>query len=123
MNAKTENNNTRHSLAIGEMEDNGVGEETAAKAAAFFDVSLESPRVSAKGAGGAAAEYSPAVGSRSSDGEGRGSVAGSGGAAVSSARGPGSSSGGDGAKSREPTAAEMWMYGNVDGGESAQQME
>lgn len=33
-----------YSLGIGEMEDAGVGDETTAKAAAFFDVAPESPQ-------------------------------------------------------------------------------
>lgn len=112
-----------YTLAIGEMEDDGVGEETAAKAAAFFDVSLDSPRVSAKG-GAAAAASPPAAGrSSGSSGGGRGTAAGSGGRPVSSIRDPGSSGGGDVATSREPTAAEMWMYGSVDSGSGAQRIE
>eukprot|EP00752_Nemacystus_decipiens_P010880 g9673.t1 len=101
-----------YTLAIGEMEDDGVGEETAAKAAAFFDVALDSPRVSARGAA------SPrAVGSSN------GSGAGGGGRAGSLPRGPGSSGGANGETSRQPTAAEMWMYGSADGGSGAPRME
>ncbi|CAM9427453.1 unnamed protein product [Pylaiella littoralis] len=59
------------SLAIGEMEDSGVGEETAAQAAAFFDVTLDSPRTSAAAAAAAAA---------AAEGEGEGNAALAGGA-------------------------------------------
>lgn len=110
-----------YTLAIGEMEDDRVGEETAAKAAAFFDVSLDSPQVSSKRA---TAASSLAAGGRSSGSSsgGRGTAADSDGGGVpaaSSARDPGSSGGGYAAKSREPTAAEMWMYGSGEGGSGA----
>lgn len=104
-----------YTMAIGEMEDDGVGQETAAKAAAFFDVSLESPRVSTRGS---ASPGPAAVGRRSGGGDG-----GGGGRPVSSTRDPGSGSGVDGVESREPTAAEMWMYGSVDDGSGAERME
>ena len=109
-----------YTLAIGEMEDEGVGEETTAKAAAFFDVSLDSSRVSARGAASP-----PVLGrsSGSSGGGGGGSAVGSGGRPESSTRAPGSSSGADGAASRQPTAAEMWMYGGLDGESGPQRME
>lgn len=100
-----------NSLAIGEMEDEGVGEETTAQAEAFFDVTLDSPRVSASGGpavsgggGDSVIAASPAA-----------ALAGNGGAGGRPVRDPRSTSsgGGDGDKlDRESTAAEMWMYGD-----------
>ena len=74
------------SLAIGDMEDDGVGEENAAKVAAFFDVVLDSPRVSHGAAAAAAAAALTAAppgggGSNSdnnSNGMNNGSVSGNG---------------------------------------------
>ncbi|CBJ28649.1 expressed unknown protein [Ectocarpus siliculosus] len=109
-----------HSLAIGDMEDEGVGEETTAQAAAFFDVTLDSPRVSASGGaavsgggGGGVIATSPAA-----------ALAGNGGAGGRPVRDPRSTSsgGGDGDKlERESTAAEMWMYGDDAATGSAQE--
>ncbi|CAM9369522.1 unnamed protein product [Ectocarpus sp. 8 AP-2014] len=101
-----------HSLAIGEMEDEGVGEETTAQAAAFFDVALDSPGVSVSGGGavsgggggGGVIASSPAA-----------ALAGNGGTGGRPVRDPRSTSsgGGEGDKlDRESTAAEMWMYGD-----------
>lgn len=69
------------------MEDDQVDQDTALKAAAFFDVALDSPRISARGDSG-----------------------GTGGRPLSSIRGSGS---GGVADAREPSAAEKWMYGSV----------
>lgn len=95
------------------MEDEGVGEETTAQAAAFFDVALDSPRVSASGgpavSAGAGVTAAPPAAALAGNG-------GSGGGGGRPGRDPRSTSsgGGDGDKlDRESTAAEMWMYGDA----------
>lgn len=87
------------------MEDAGVGEETTAQAAAFFDVALQSPRTAA-----AAEAEAAAVGGNGSGSAYRISTDGN------EKWGGGVDSGADGAEDRRSTAAaEAWMYGGVDG--------
>ncbi|CAM9553386.1 unnamed protein product, partial [Ectocarpus fasciculatus] len=106
-----------HSLAIGQMEDEGVGEETTAQAAAFFDVALDSPRVSASGGPSASTSGGGGGGGVTAAAPPAAAFAGNGGAGGGEGRpvrDPRSTSSGGGDKlDRESTAAEMWMYGDA----------
>lgn len=82
------------------MEDDGIGEETTAKAAAFFDVALNSPSTSWPRDEAAEAPS--------------GTIPGASPVPPITAKGD-AGGGGDGKIERQSTAAEMWMYGDVDG--------
>lgn len=87
------------------MEDDGIGNETTAQAAAFFDVALESPRVSQGTSAGAAAPR---------DGNGGASSAVGVGSTVTGGR-RSTTSMKDDPETRRSSAAEVWMYGGTEG--------